>query len=145
MRDIDELRNRPLSAPPVPSPSQRPYQEARPVRVSVPASGRAYVSGGGVLALRLASLVARILAILLSLLVVANAVLVGSLRAQLFGINRVVGSLIPPMLSGRLIYETPFGGVLRGDYIVCALVLFIIDWVLMRAAMRRSARPGGRL
>ena len=118
----------------VPSPPQAdPYLGERNERRSrKPSTGH---GGGAVPALFSAlSVLCRIAAIALALLSVANAFVLGSLRIRLVAITAVVSSWLPPALSGAFVFETPFGGVLRGDFMVAAVVLFVIDWALAKAA-----------
>jgi hypothetical protein len=118
----------------VPSPPQAdPYLGERSERRSrEPSTGH----GGGAVPVLLSvlSVLCRIAAIALALLSVANAFVLGSLRIRLVAITAVVSSWLPPALSGAFVFETPFGGVLRGDFMVAAVVLFVIDWALAKAA-----------
>ncbi len=118
----------------VPSPPQAdPYLGERNERRSrKPSTGH----GGGAVPVLLSvlSVLCRIAAIALALLSVANAFVLGSLRIRLVAITAVVSSWLPPALSGAFVFETPFGGVLRGDFMVAAVVLFVIDWALAKAA-----------
>ena len=118
----------------VPSPPQAdPYLGERSERRSrKPSTGH----GGGAVPVLLSvlSVLCRIAAIALALLSVANAFVLGSLRIRLVAITAVVSSWLPPALSGAFVFETPFGGVLRGDFMVAAVVLFVIDWALAKAA-----------
>lgn len=118
----------------VPSPPQAdPYlgerNERRSRKPSTGHGGRAVPALLSVL-----SVLCRIAAIALALLSVANAFVLGSLRIRLVAITAVVSSWLPPALSGAFVLETPFGGVLRGDFMVAAVVLFVIDWALAKAA-----------
>lgn len=118
----------------VPSPPQAdPYLgERSESRSRKPSTGH----GGGAVPVLLSvlSVLCRIAAIALALLSVANAFVLGSLRIRLVAITAVVSSWLPPALSGAFVFETPFGGVLRGDFMVAAVVLFVIDWALAKAA-----------
>lgn len=118
----------------VPSPPQAdPYlgerSERRSPKPSTGHGGRAVPALLSVL-----SVLCRIAAIALALLFVANAFVLGSLRIRLVAITAVVSSWLPSALSGAFVFETPFGGVLRGDFMVAAVVLFVIDWALAKAA-----------
>lgn len=44
-------------------------------------------------------------------------------------------SLIPGALSGLFVWISPLGGSFRGDFAICAIVLFIADWALVRASV----------
>lgn len=118
----------------VPSPPQAdPYLGERSERRSRKPSTD---HGGGAVPVLLSvlSVLCRIAAIALALLSVANAFVLGSPRIRLVAITAVVSSWLPPALSGAFVFETPFGGVLRGDFMVAAVVLFVIDWALAKAA-----------
>ena len=129
---------------PVPAPSpQQPYRPARGTAV-----GRS--RGGGVaqllasLALRLAAFLMRLLALAFSAFVVASAVLTGSHRLALVKALNLTMWLVPPSMLGHLVYETPFGGALRGDLIIVSLILFVADYVCLRlAASLREQRERG--
>lgn len=116
---------------PVESPAQQPFSP------NAQAAQREPVRRGGAGAawlLKLIAVVLRLCAIALAALVVANAFNIGPLRIRLVEITSTVASWIPDGLSGSLVYQTPFGGVLRGDFVAVAVVLFIVDWLLSRKA-----------
>lgn len=127
---------------PVESPPQTPYNAG---------TSGPYGAGQGPAQSRMAtsrlltfiSVILRILAIMLSLLVVANAFVSGSWRIRVVNVTALFSALMPSSLSGVLVRETPFGGVLRGDFVIAALALFIMDWLLARKARSlRLRRPG---
>lgn len=118
----------------VPSPPQAdPYlgerNERRSRKPSTGHGGRAVPALLSVL-----SVLCRVAAIALALLSVANAFVLGSLRIRLVAITAMVSTWLPPALSGAFVFETPFGGVMRGDFMVAAVVLFVVDWALAKAA-----------
>lgn len=76
----------------------------------------------------------RLVAILLCCLVVADALFAGEFRVALLGLNGTLTSLIPAPLSGSCVFQTPFGGVFRGDFAIAAIMLFVIDWLISRAS-----------
>lgn len=82
--------------------------------------------------MRVLALLARVAAIVLAVLVVASVFLNGSLRETMLQAMRLTPLLVPSALLGRFVYETPFGGVLRGDLALASLILFIVDWLCMR-------------
>lgn len=140
------VRPTPQPAPrAVPSPEQQPYQ-AEPLRIPQEVSSR--LSGPltalTALAFWLAGLALRLGAIVLAGLVVISAVLTDAHRASLVQALNLTASLMPPVLLGRLVYETPFGGALRGDLAIASLVLFFADWLCVRhAAALRQRRERG--
>jgi hypothetical protein len=116
---------------PVESPAQQPFSP------NAQAAQREPVRRGGAGAawlLKLIAVVLRLCAIALAALVVANAFNIGPLRIRLVEITSTVASWIPDGLSGSLVYQTPFGGVLRGDFVAVAVAFFIVDWLLSRKA-----------
>ena len=84
--------------------------------------------------LHVAAVVCRVLAWLLVLLVVCDAVLVGAPRSALLGLNGAVLRALPSAVSGLFVFQTPFGGVFHGDFALAAIVFFVIDWLLSRLA-----------
>ena len=57
---------------------------------------------------------------------------------------RLTPLLVPSALLGRFVYETPFGGVLRGDLALASLILFVVDWTCMRLSDSLRMRGNGR-
>ena len=129
----------------VPSPEQQPYQ-AEPLRMPHGVGSR--LSGPlttlTALAFWLAGFALRLAAIALAGVVVASAVLTDAHRVSLVEALNLTTTLMPPVLLGRLVYETPFGGAMRGDLMVASLVLFFADWLCVRhAAALRQGRTRG--
>lgn len=122
----------------VPSPQQQPYAASSADRRGAHGPGMTGAGGmGRVLlsaVLRLASWVARVGAWGFAALTVACAVLAGPMRVYLLQATSLVGMWMPTALSGVLVFETPFGGALRGDFVIASVVLFIIDWACLRKA-----------
>lgn len=127
---------RPYVAP-VESPRQTPFspQGAQVSPAARRASGRA-----ASWLLRVIALVCRLYAIALAALVVANAVVLGSWRIHVVELTAAFTAWLPSSVSGTLVYQTPFGGVLRGDFVAVAIALFVIDWLLVRKARSLGAR-----
>lgn len=142
---------------------RRPYPAqayAQPVRPAVPApaqqapyvgegyhpswdTGEGRGRGGHGFAaglLHLLAILCRLAAIALALLVVANAFDLGANRIQVVKVTSAVASLVPDSLSGALVFQSPLGGVLRGDFVATAVILLIGDWLFMKAS--RAARRG---
>ena len=114
----------------VPSPSQEPYQPPRASRSTLPDRIAATL---GALSLHLAALCLRAAAIVMSGVVVASAVLTDAYRVALVEVlGRLSWLLSFPMISGRFVTETPFGGILRGDLVIASIILFCMDWLCMR-------------
>ncbi|WP_058270351.1 hypothetical protein [Olsenella massiliensis] len=90
----------------------------------------------------LLSLACRLAALALTALVVLSAVVTGAGRLTLVGYSGTVTSWLPDGLAGRFVFETPLGGVLRGDFALAALALFVTDWLLARLAHALRSRRG---
>ncbi|WP_130812108.1 hypothetical protein [Olsenella sp. Marseille-P4559] len=86
--------------------------------------------------LRAVALVTRVIAVALCILVIADSLDVGMLHTALLGINGVATGMVPEPIQGLLVFRTPMGGAFRGDFALVAIVLFVIDWLLARAAYR---------
>jgi hypothetical protein len=82
------------------------------------------------------ALVARVLAVVLCVLVVVDSLDLGTLHTVLLDVNGFVSNLVPQSVSGLLVFRTPMGGAFRGDFALVAVALFVIDWLLARAACR---------
>ena len=138
------LLQRPAPTP-VPSPQQQAY-EPKPSTVST-AIRRAATGSLAFLAsivLWLVGFACRLGAIALSLLVLGSAFLTGSIRSQLVGILNLTPLLIPNALFGQFVYETPFGGVFRGDFVIASIILFCADYFCMRfSTSLRNRRERG--
>ncbi|MDI9590455.1 MAG: hypothetical protein QM302_05395 [Acidobacteriota bacterium] len=125
-------------------PQQAPYQA--PSRRVAPQVGRRLPRPLAFLAaqaLHLLALALRLAAIALAASFVLAAVLTDAHRATLVSALNLTSSLIPPGLLGVLVYETPFGGALRGDLAIASIILFCADWLCMRlSASLRERREG---
>ena len=84
--------------------------------------------------LHVAGILCRVAAIALSALVVALCFSGFSSRALLLGVTNVITSLLPSVISGILVFVTPFDGAFRGDFALVAVMLFVLDWVLQRVS-----------
>lgn len=120
----------------VPSPAQqRPYEpEPSPVPGAVRSRFAGTLAFVASLPVWLVGFGLRLAAIALSIMVVAATFLTGSLRAQLVGTINMAPMLMPPALLGQFVYETPLGGVLRGDLAIASVLLFVADYACMRLA-----------
>lgn len=70
----------------------------------------------------------------LAALTVADIFVAGPVRSALLPLNTFVSGVVPAALAGALVIQTPFGGAFRGDFALLALILFVIDWGLCKAA-----------
>lgn len=75
---------------------------------------------------------ARVAAVLLVALTVANIFATGAVRAAILPLTTWLGRLVPEGLAGSLVFRTPFGGAFRGDFAVLAVGLFVLDWLLSK-------------
>lgn len=89
-------------------------------------------SAGARAALRVLALACRVAGWALLALVAADAVLPAGPRTLLLGVNGFVSRLVPAPLLGLFVFQTPFGGALRGDFAVLAIVLLVLDWIFRR-------------
>lgn len=87
-------------------------------------------------ALNAVAVVARVLAVVLCVLVFVDSLDLGTLHTVLLDVNGFVSNLVPQSVSGLLVFRTPMGGAFRGDFALVAVALFVIDWLLARAAAR---------
>lgn len=55
------------------------------------------------------------------------------LRAAQIELALAATALEPSGLAGLLVFPTPLGGALRGDFVLCAAGLYLIDWCVGRA------------
>lgn len=76
----------------------------------------------------------RVFAWMLSLIIVGSALPFAPLRFAFLMFYHTVSRILPPVLVGSFIIESPFGGILRGDYVIVTLVLFVLDYLLCRLA-----------
>lgn len=86
--------------------------------------------------LRVISLLCRVVAVVLSIVVVGLCFVSGSARAAVLVFLTRVSEVLPASPSAALVVETPFGGTFRGDLALVSVVLFIVDWALCRTAAR---------
>ena len=84
--------------------------------------------------LAVVAVVARIAALVLVALVVVDALFSGQFRSSLLALNGAFTSVIPAPLKGSFVFQTPFGGVFRGDFAIAAIIFFVIDWLACRAS-----------
>ena len=127
-----EQYQRPAVAP-VPSPQRQEDQPApSPVASAIRRAAAGPLAFLASIVVWLVGFALRLAAIALSLLVIASALLVGSHRASLVTILNMTPLMLPNALFGQFVYETPFGGVFRGDFAIASIILFVLDYVCMR-------------
>lgn len=133
---------------PMPSPSPRPIRKSapeamRPERADYYASTvERVVSGlfhgitGSLVSVfcQFIAVLCRVFAWMLSLIIVGSALPFAPLRFAFLMFYHTVSRILPPVLVGSFIIESPFGGILRGDYVIVTLVLFVLDYLLCRLA-----------
>lgn len=133
---------------PIPSPSPRPMRKStpeamRPERADYYASTvERVVSGlfhgitGSLVSVfcQFIAVLCRVFAWMLSLIIVGSALPFAPLRFAFLMFYHTVSRILPPVLVGSFIIESPFGGILRGDYVIVTLVLFVLDYLLCRLA-----------
>lgn len=133
---------------PMPSPSPRPIRKSapeamRPERADYYASTvERVVSGlfhgitGSLVSVfcQFIAVLCRVFAWMLSLIIVGSALPFAPLRFAFLMFYHTVSRILPPVLVGSFIIESPFGGILRGDYVIVTLILFVLDHLLCRLA-----------
>lgn len=133
---------------PMPSPSPRPIRKSapeamRPERADYYASTvERVVSGlfhgitGSLVSVfcQFIAVLCRVFAWMLSLIIIGSALPFAPLRFAFLMLYHTVSRILPPVLVGSFIIESPFGGILRGDYVIVTLVLFVLDYLLCRLA-----------
>ena len=133
---------------PMPSPSPRPIRKSapeamRPERADYYASTvERVVSGlfhgvtGSLVSVfcQFIAVLCRVFAWMLSLIIVGSALPFAPLRFAFLMLYHTVSRILPPVLVGSFVIESPFGGILRGDYVIVTLVLFVLDYLFCRLA-----------
>lgn len=133
---------------PMPSPSPRPIRKSapeamRPERADYYASTvERVVSGlfhgitGSLVSVfcQFIAVLCRVFAWMLSLIIIGSALPFAPLRFAFLMFYHTVSRILPSVLVGSFIIESPFGGILRGDYVIVTLVLFVLDYLLCRLA-----------
>ena len=79
------------------------------------------------------------LAVAAGLLVVCAVVLAlpaGGIREFQLELGMAVQATVPAPVRGLLVVALPSGGTLRGDFLLCALVLVLLDWGLSALSER---------
>ncbi len=89
--------------------------------------------------LKILRIIARLISII-GLLYILAAIVVfltpGAFRMYAFDIQRIFSACIPFGLRGRFIFALPFGGGLRGDFILYGIALKLLGKLLVRAAKK---------
>lgn len=126
----------------VPAPAQQPYGRQHRRQ----SGSQRFVDALAILGLYIAALAARLLAILLALVMITSAfsATVGPLRQAIVVRFGLTALLAPSALLGQFVFETPFGGLLRGDLAIVSIILFCADWICMKLlASLRTRRERG--
>lgn len=133
---------------PIPSPSPRPMRKStpeamRPERADYYASTvERAVSGlfhgvtGSLVSVfcQFIAVLCRVFAWMLSLIIIGSALPFAPLRFAFLMLYHTVSRILPPVLVGSFVIESPFGGILRGDYVIVTLVMFVLDYLFCRLA-----------
>lgn len=96
------------------------------------------VRNAGAVALSIVSVACRVLAIALCALAVALCFNGISTKLGIVSFVVELTQALPDVIAGYGLIATPFGGVFRFDFLLMAIVLFIIDYACARIA--RSLR-----
>lgn len=129
----DRYEPRPMPrATPVPSPRAN-YQEST---VEHAVSGLFHGVTGSLVSVlcQFIAVLCRVFAWMLSLIIVGSALPFAPLRFAFLMLYHTVSRILPPVLVGSFVIESPFGGILRGDYVIVTLVLFVLDYLFCRLA-----------
>ncbi len=84
--------------------------------------------------LRVIAFIARVYAWLFAAAMCASACSFGPFRGFMLQFVFWISKCLPNPFFGLFVWETPFGGMLRGDFILMAFVLIMIDWICTRRA-----------
>lgn len=130
------------------APSPRPMRESAPEALRQPranyhasavehaVSGLFHGVTGSLVSVfcQFIAVLCRVFAWMLSLIIVGSALPFAPLRFVFLMLYHTVSRILPPVLVGSFIIESPFGGILRGDYVIVTLVLFMLDYLFCRLA-----------
>ncbi len=86
--------------------------------------------------LRILRIVGIAIAVIGALYIIAATIILfipGSQRVFAFEIQRIFSEFIPFILRGSFVYALPFGGGLRGDFILYGVILIFLGKFLRRA------------
>lgn len=119
-------------ATPVPSPRAN-YQE---LTVEHAVSGLFHGVTGSLVSVfcQFIAVLCRVFAWMLSLIIIGSALPFAPLRFAFLMLYHTVSRILPPVLVGSFVIESPFGGILRGDYVIVTLVMFVLDYLFCRLA-----------
>lgn len=129
----DRYEPRPMPrATPVPSPRAN-YQESTVERA---VSGLFHGVTGSLVSVfcQFIAVLCRVFAWMLSLIIIGSALPFAPLRFAFLMLYHTVSRILPPVLVGSFVIESPFGGILRGDYVIVTLVMFVLDYLFFRLA-----------
>lgn len=133
---------------PSPAPSPRPMRRSAPEALRSPrtnyqestvehaVSGLFHGVTGSLVSVfcQFIAVLCRVFAWMLSLIIIGSALPFAPLRFAFLMLYHTVSRILPPVLVGSFVIESPFGGILRGDYVIVTLVLFVLDYLFCRLA-----------
>lgn len=91
-------------------------------------------------ALNIFAFIMRICAIALCIIIVLLCIPGAVSALGLVGFVVDLSHALPSIIAGYGVIVSPFGGVFRFDYLIMALLLFLIDWICVRLARRLRYR-----
>ena len=130
-------RQRPLQRFQIPQSSQRARTDASDLEPSRARGVQTFLLSQAYLfafVLRVIAFIARVYAWLFAAAMCASACSFGPFRGFMLQFVFWISKCLPNPFFGLFVWETPFGGMLRGDFILMAFVLIMIDWICTRRA-----------
>lgn len=130
-------RQRPLQRFQIPQSPQRARTDASDLEPSRARGVQTFLLSQAYLfafVLRVIAFIARVYAWLFAAAMCASACSFGPFRGFMLQFVFWISKCLPNPFFGLFVWETPFGGMLRGDFILMAFVLIMIDWICTRRA-----------
>lgn len=130
-------RQRPLQGFQIPQSPQRARTDASDLEPSRARGVQTFLLSQAYLfafVLRVIAFIARVYAWLFAAAMCASACSFGPFRGFMLQFVFWISKCLPNPFFGLFVWETPFGGMLRGDFILMAFVLIMIDWICTRRA-----------
>ena len=128
---------RPLQRFQIPQSPERPRTDASDFEPSRARGVQTFLLSQAYLfafVLRVIAFIARVYAWLFAAAMCASACSFGPFRGFMLQFVFWISKCLPNPFFGLFVWETPFGGMLRGDFILMAFVLIMIDWICTRRA-----------
>lgn len=128
---------RPLQRFQIPQSPERPRTDASDLEPSHARGVQTFLLSQGYLfafVLRVIAFIARVYAWLFAAAMCASACSFGPFRGFMLQFVFWISKCLPNPFFGLFVWETPFGGMLRGDFILMAFVLIMVDWICVRRA-----------